>query len=100
MLNTYRPEFRFLTISGWNREHLGELGLDVEVVSPGVDLETFRPLEQNARRDDMVLALGRSDPLKNLPSPSRRGGGWLSRVPNCACSATSPSSPPTPESAT
>ena len=39
----------------------------VELISPGVDLDTFRPLDDAARRDDMVLALGRSDPLKNLP---------------------------------
>ena len=36
-----------------------------------MDLDTFRPLEQSARRDDMVLALGRSDPLKNLPLTAR-----------------------------
>ena len=67
MLDTYRPEFRFLTISGWNQERLGELGLPSELISPGVDLDTFRPVDGVERRDDMVLALGRSDPLKNLP---------------------------------
>jgi GT2 family glycosyltransferase len=67
VLDTYRPEFRYLTTSGWNREHLSELGLDAELISPGVDLATFRPLADPARRDDMVLAIGRSDPLKNLP---------------------------------
>ncbi len=67
VLDTYRPEFRYLTTSGWNREHLAELGLHAELVSPGVDLTTFRPLGEPVRRDDMVLALGRSDPLKNLP---------------------------------
>jgi glycosyltransferase involved in cell wall biosynthesis len=34
---------------------------------PGIDLETFRPLEAVARRDDMLLAIGRTNPLKNLP---------------------------------
>ncbi|MGZ4243153.1 MAG: glycosyltransferase, partial [Solirubrobacteraceae bacterium] len=67
VLDTYRPEFRYLTTSGWNREQLQELGLEAEVVSPGVDLQTFHPLDGVARRDAMVLALGRTDPLKNLP---------------------------------
>jgi GT2 family glycosyltransferase len=67
VLDTYRPEFRFLTISGWNQERLGELGLPSELISPGVDLDTFRPVDGVERRDDMVLSLGRSDPLKNLP---------------------------------
>jgi GT2 family glycosyltransferase len=66
VLNTYRPEFRFLTTSGWNQAHLAELGFDAALISPGVDLGTFRPLPAIQRRDDMVLALGRSNPLKNL----------------------------------
>jgi GT2 family glycosyltransferase len=67
VLNSYRPEFRFLTISGWNRARLRELGLDAELIPPGIDLDTFSPLPGPPRRDDMLLALGRSDPLKNLP---------------------------------
>jgi GT2 family glycosyltransferase/glycosyltransferase involved in cell wall biosynthesis len=67
VLDSYRPEFRFMTISSWNRERLRELGLDAELIPPGIDLETFRPLQQVERRGDMVLALGRSNPLKNLP---------------------------------
>jgi glycosyltransferase involved in cell wall biosynthesis len=66
VLDSYRPEFRYLTISSWNRERLAELGLSAQVVPPGIDLATFRPLEQVERRADMVLALGRSNPLKNL----------------------------------
>jgi GT2 family glycosyltransferase/glycosyltransferase involved in cell wall biosynthesis len=67
VLDSYRPEFRYMTISSWNRERLRELGLDAELIPPGIDLETFRPLEDTQRRADMVLALGRSNPLKNLP---------------------------------
>ncbi|HYB22653.1 MAG TPA: glycosyltransferase family 4 protein, partial [Solirubrobacteraceae bacterium] len=40
---------------------------DAELIPPGVDLDTFRPRPEVARRDDMVLALGRANPLKNLP---------------------------------
>ena len=67
VLDSYRTEFRYMTISAWNRERLRELGLDAELIPPGIDLETFRPLETVKRREDMVLALGRSNPLKNLP---------------------------------
>jgi GT2 family glycosyltransferase/glycosyltransferase involved in cell wall biosynthesis len=67
VLDSYRPEFRYMTISSWNRERLRELGLDAELIPPGIDLECFRPREDVERRTDMVLALGRSNPLKNLP---------------------------------
>jgi GT2 family glycosyltransferase/glycosyltransferase involved in cell wall biosynthesis len=67
VLDSYRPEFRYMTISSWNRERLRELGLDAELIPPGIDLENFRPRPELGRRDDMVLALGRSNPLKNLP---------------------------------
>ncbi len=67
VLDSYRPEFHYMTISGWNRERLRELGLEAELIPPGIDLEGFRPREDIQRRSDMVLALGRSNPLKNLP---------------------------------
>jgi GT2 family glycosyltransferase/glycosyltransferase involved in cell wall biosynthesis len=67
VLDSYRPEFRYMTISEWNRERLREMGLDAELIPPGIDLETFRPRAEIARREDMVLALGRANPLKNLP---------------------------------
>jgi GT2 family glycosyltransferase/glycosyltransferase involved in cell wall biosynthesis len=67
VLDSYRPEFHYMTISGWNRERLGELGLEAQLIPPGIDLDTFRPRPEVPRRADMVLALGRSNPLKNLP---------------------------------
>jgi GT2 family glycosyltransferase len=67
VLDSYRPEFHYMTISGWNRERLRELGLDAELIPPGIDLDTFRPRPEVRRREDMVLALGRTNPLKNLP---------------------------------
>jgi GT2 family glycosyltransferase len=66
VLASYREEFRYITISGWNRERLGELGLSAELIPPGIDLGNFRPLDR-PKRDDVVLAIGRSLPLKNLP---------------------------------
>jgi GT2 family glycosyltransferase/glycosyltransferase involved in cell wall biosynthesis len=66
VLATYREEFAFFTTSTWNRDRLTELGVaEVELVPPGIDLETFRPLE-GLRRDDVLLAVGRSHPLKNI----------------------------------
>jgi glycosyltransferase involved in cell wall biosynthesis len=73
VLDSYRPEFRYMTISSWNRDRLRELGLDAELIAPGIDLQTFRALPQRQRRADMVLALGRSNPLKNLPLTT---GAW------------------------
>lgn len=67
VIDSYRAEFRYMTISSWNRDRLRELGLDAELIPPGIDLATFRPLRGIERRMDMVLALGRSNPLKNLP---------------------------------
>jgi GT2 family glycosyltransferase/glycosyltransferase involved in cell wall biosynthesis len=67
VLAGYRNEFRYMTISGWNADRLRELGLESTLVPPGIDLENFRPLEEVRRRDDMLLALGRTNPLKNLP---------------------------------
>jgi GT2 family glycosyltransferase len=67
VLDSYRPEFRYMTISGWNGDRLRELGLDATLIPPGIDLETFRPRADVERRKDMVLAIGRTNPLKNLP---------------------------------
>ncbi len=67
VLDSYRPEFHYMTISSWNAERLRELGLESELIPPGIDLETFRPLADVERRRDLVLAIGRSNPLKNLP---------------------------------
>jgi GT2 family glycosyltransferase len=67
VLASYQHEFRYMTISSWNRDRLRELGLDAVLIPPGIDLEQFRPLGSVTRRPDMVLALGRSNPLKNLP---------------------------------
>jgi GT2 family glycosyltransferase/glycosyltransferase involved in cell wall biosynthesis len=67
VLDSYRPEFRYMTTSGWNIDHLRELGLSAEMIPPGIDLATFHPRPEIQRRTDMVLALGRSNPLKNFP---------------------------------
>jgi GT2 family glycosyltransferase/glycosyltransferase involved in cell wall biosynthesis len=67
VIASYRHEFAYMTISGWNRDRLAELGLAAELVAPGVDLEMFRPRPDVRRREDSLLALGRTLPLKNFP---------------------------------
>jgi GT2 family glycosyltransferase/glycosyltransferase involved in cell wall biosynthesis len=66
ILNSYRHEFRYLTTSTWNEEQLRSFHVDPTRIPPGLDGERFFPLERE-RRDDAVLALGRSNPLKNFP---------------------------------
>ena len=65
VLATYRQEFRFLTTSQWVAERLRELGVDPHIVPPGVDLETFDDLGME-REENVVLSLGRTNPLKNF----------------------------------
>ncbi|HTX33296.1 MAG TPA: glycosyltransferase [Solirubrobacteraceae bacterium] len=67
VLASYRHEFQYLTISEWNAERLREFGFAPTIVPPGIDLEQFHRLPEVRRRGDMLLALGRSNPLKNLP---------------------------------
>jgi glycosyltransferase involved in cell wall biosynthesis len=67
VLASYQPEFRYMTISGWNRDRLAELGIEARLIPPGIDLQNFHPVPAGERRPDMVLAIGRSNPLKNLP---------------------------------
>ena len=67
VLASYRHEFHYMTISSWNRDRLREIGLEAALIPPGIDLDNFRPRADVRRRDDMILALGRSNPLKNLP---------------------------------
>jgi GT2 family glycosyltransferase len=66
VMASYREEFRYMTISSWNRDRLAEIGLSADLIAPGIDLDNFRRVDR-PRRDDVVLAIGRSLPLKNLP---------------------------------
>jgi GT2 family glycosyltransferase/glycosyltransferase involved in cell wall biosynthesis len=65
VMNSYRQEFRFLTTSQWVADKLRELHLDPHIVPPGVDLENFHEIEVE-REENVLLTLGRSNPLKNL----------------------------------
>jgi glycosyltransferase involved in cell wall biosynthesis len=63
---SYRPDFRYFAGSEWIADQLGSIVTDVTVFTPGLD-DRFHPVADVARRDDVVLALGRSQPLKDFP---------------------------------
>lgn len=65
VLSSYRKEFNYITISSWNKEQLKKLDISSSVISPGIDFEVFK---QNnlIRRKNVILAIGRRLPLKNL----------------------------------
>jgi GT2 family glycosyltransferase len=66
VLTWYRPEFRYMTTSSWVHDQLQPLVGEAVPISPGIDLEAFsdRGLE---RHEDVVMAVGRTNPLKNFP---------------------------------
>ena len=68
VLASYRPEFRYFAGSEWIRDQLSRMvPTEVTTFTPGIDVEGFRELDDVRRRDDVVLALGRSNPLKDFP---------------------------------
>ena len=100
VLNSYRPEFRYLTISGWNRAQLRELGLDAVLISPGVDLSNFRPLPASVASRRHAARSRAVRPAQEPAAHARRHGvACPSRVPSCACSGQSQSWQPSPASA-
>ena len=65
VLAGYREEFTYWTDADWTRDELHAMGLSATTVAPGVDLDTFRPLEVE-REERVLLSLGRTNPLKNF----------------------------------
>ncbi len=92
VMASYREEFRFVATSTWIRDQLCGLGLTAELVAPGVDLETFRDLGI-ARRDDVLLSVGRRQAIKNLISPLKPGAPCPTRDPGCGSMESSPIRP-------
>jgi GT2 family glycosyltransferase len=67
VLASYRPEFHVFTTSEWVAERLRELGVEPKArIAPGLDLDRFHSLDR-PRRERALLALGRSQPLKDFP---------------------------------
>jgi GT2 family glycosyltransferase len=67
VMASYRHEFNYLTTSQWVGDQLRGLHLDPTQVGCGVDLQTFHQLGGTEREDDVLLAVGRTNPLKNFP---------------------------------
>ena len=67
VMDSYRHEFRYLTTSRWVRDELRELQVDPVPVPPGIDSSRWHPVEGIEREDDVLLAVGRTNPLKNFP---------------------------------
>jgi len=66
VLANYMPEFNYLAGGEWNREQLTEMGFEPGQISPGASLATYQPTGA-PRRDYVILTLGRTHWLKNLP---------------------------------
>ena len=66
VLSDYRPDFTYLTTSSWVHDELTRLVPQATAIAPGVDTEQFRDL--GLERDPAaILAVGRTNPLKNFP---------------------------------
>jgi GT2 family glycosyltransferase len=67
VIASYRPGFTYFAGSKWIADRLRKLVPDVRVFTPGLDLDRFRSLPDVEREPDVILALGRSNPLKDFP---------------------------------
>ena len=99
VLDTYRPEFRFLTISGWNQERWQSWACTPS--SSHRAWTSTRSARWPRRRAATTWCSRSAAPTRSRTSPSRstRGAASPSRDPSCACSAPSPSWRPTRGSA-
>src|SRR5262249_53669215 len=66
VIASYRQDFRYFAGSEWIADQLATLVTNVTVFTPGLD-DRFHPLPGVVRRDDVIVALGRSQPLKDFP---------------------------------
>ena len=85
VLASYRPEFAYFAGSEWVADQLRAMVTDVRTFTPGLDTDRYRPLPAAHRHDDVILALARSNPLKDfgltrsayLALPEPRPRLWL-----------------------
>jgi GT2 family glycosyltransferase len=67
VLASYRPEFAYLAGCEWIADQLRGMVTNITTFTPGLDTELYRPLADKTRREGVILALGRSQPLKDFP---------------------------------
>lgn len=66
VVSCYRKEFRNLTISSYNLGEIRALGLDAALVPCGYEKEIYHPLANVRRKENVLLAVGRSFFQKNF----------------------------------
>ncbi len=66
VVSCYRKEFRNLTISSFNLDELRAIGLTASLLPCGYDDELYKPLANIKRRDNVLLAVGRTFFQKNF----------------------------------
>lgn len=66
VISNYRPEFCYTTTASYQQKELSEVGIISRIIPPGFNEETFNYDPRVNRRDDVLLALGRSFFQKNF----------------------------------
>lgn len=73
VVSCYRKEFRNLTISSYNQEELGVIGLKATLLPCGYEDDVYRQLPEVKRKDNVMLGVGRSFFQKNYEMTFK---GW------------------------
>ena len=66
VVSSYRREFAYLTTADFQFDELQAIGVAPTLIPVGYEAEYYRPLPDITRRDDTVLAIGRSFFQKNF----------------------------------
>jgi GT2 family glycosyltransferase len=80
----YRKEFHYIADASWTKVQLQQqFGVEATVVAPGIDETIYKPMDV-VREKDVVLSVGRTNPLKNVelllrafPLVKSRASLWL-----------------------
>ncbi|TSC72662.1 MAG: hypothetical protein G01um101438_379 [Parcubacteria group bacterium Gr01-1014_38] len=79
VLASYRKEFHYLTISRWIQATLWDIGITSALAPPWYNTDLFGPDPLVQREHDVLLAIGRSHPLKNFLMTVR---AWKAMTPS------------------
>lgn len=67
VISCYRKEFKNMTISSYNLDELGQLGLSAELIPCGYDETVYQKINGIKKQSNTLLAVGRSFFQKNFP---------------------------------
>jgi GT2 family glycosyltransferase len=73
VVSCYRKEFHNATISSYNLEEIRSIGLDATILPCGYDDRIYKPLKGVARKNNVILAVGRTFFQKNFAMTLK---GW------------------------